>query len=308
MSIRIGCAPSCWGVDDPKNPYLPPWQRVLAEAGAAGYEAIELGPYGYLPLDAPRVREEMEKNGLSISVGTIFADLVSPAQREELIRQTHDICRLITQLPIAPAAPGQRYKTPYLTYMDYFHRERSLHSGHSARVPRLDAEAFEGMIRNIEAFCRVAWEDYGVRPVLHPHAGGYVEFEDEFVRVLNRLDEKITGLVLDTGHLYYSGVEPAQALRRYGERLDYVHFKDLDRAVYEEVMALDEIDFFDGCAKGVMCPIGRGDIDYAAVRDALHAIAYSGWVTIEQERDPRSAGSSLADVSRSYDYVQALGL
>ena len=52
MSIQICGAPCCWGVDDPKNPYLPPWTRVLEEAGKAGYSAIELGPYGYLPIDA----------------------------------------------------------------------------------------------------------------------------------------------------------------------------------------------------------------------------------------------------------------
>ena len=32
--VRISTAPCCWGVDDPKNPHLPPWQKVLDEAGA----------------------------------------------------------------------------------------------------------------------------------------------------------------------------------------------------------------------------------------------------------------------------------
>ena len=44
MSMNICGAPCCWGVDDVKNPYLPPWQNVLKEAGEAGYRAIELGP------------------------------------------------------------------------------------------------------------------------------------------------------------------------------------------------------------------------------------------------------------------------
>ena len=55
MSMNICGAPCCWGVDDVKNPYLPPWQRVLKEAGEAGYRAIELGPYGYLPIDVDLV-------------------------------------------------------------------------------------------------------------------------------------------------------------------------------------------------------------------------------------------------------------
>lgn len=52
MTIHISTAPCCWGVDDVKNPYLPAWRDVLGEANEAGYRGIELGPYGYLPLDA----------------------------------------------------------------------------------------------------------------------------------------------------------------------------------------------------------------------------------------------------------------
>ena len=52
MSIKISSAPCCWGVDNVNNPYLPKWERVLEEASLAGYRGIELGPYGYIPLNA----------------------------------------------------------------------------------------------------------------------------------------------------------------------------------------------------------------------------------------------------------------
>lgn len=102
MGINICGAPCCWGVDDPKNPFLPPWQRVLYEAGQAGYRAIELGPYGYLPIDVEAVSAELSKNNLAIVAGTIFDDLLSEDNYENLLRQTDDICSLITQLPPCP--------------------------------------------------------------------------------------------------------------------------------------------------------------------------------------------------------------
>ena len=74
--IQICGAPCCWGVDDPKNPYLPPWRRVLKEAGQAGYSAIELGPYGYLPIDAAAVSAELRKNGIAIVAGILVGALV----------------------------------------------------------------------------------------------------------------------------------------------------------------------------------------------------------------------------------------
>ena len=43
MTMKMGCAPCCWGVDDVKNPHLPPWRQVLAEAAEAGYSGIEPG-------------------------------------------------------------------------------------------------------------------------------------------------------------------------------------------------------------------------------------------------------------------------
>jgi sugar phosphate isomerase/epimerase len=41
MEIKIGNAPSSWGVEFPNDPRNPPWQRVLDECKAAGYSGVE---------------------------------------------------------------------------------------------------------------------------------------------------------------------------------------------------------------------------------------------------------------------------
>ena len=46
MNIKVGTAPDSWGVWFPSDPVQPPWQQVLDEAAASGYQWIELGPYG----------------------------------------------------------------------------------------------------------------------------------------------------------------------------------------------------------------------------------------------------------------------
>jgi inosose dehydratase len=56
-----------------------------------------------------------------------------------------------------------------------------------------------------------------------------------------------------------------------------------------------------------MCPIGRGTIDYPAIRGMLDRIAYQGFITVEQERDPRTAGGSLGHVKASRDYLRSVG-
>lgn len=304
--ITITCAPCCWGVDDVKNPHLPAWERVLDEAAAAGFGGLELGPYGYMPLDAAVMSRALKQRGLSIVAGTIFDDLVSPGNREDLLRQTDQICALVTTLPAPAQHSGQRIAAPYLTVMDWGHDERDFAAGHSDRAPRLTDLEWAGMIDNIRAIALHARDRYGVRAVIHPHAGGYVEFADEIARLVHDIAPDEAGLCLDTGHLAYAGMDPVKSLGLYWDRLDYIHFKDIDADVLARVM-LERIRFFDACAQGVMCPIGRGCIDYPAIRRLLGDKGYGGYITIEQERDPRNSGSILQDLAASRAFLRDTG-
>ena len=117
---------------------------------------------------------------------------------------------------------------------------------------------------------RTARDRYGVRAVIHPHAGGYIEFEDELDRIANDVPSETgralprhrpSGLCRDgPGRDDFAGTPTAR---------DYIHFKDIDAAKYADVMGR-RIRFFDACAEGVMCPIGRGRIDYASAEAAAH--------------------------------------
>ncbi|WP_108261920.1 TIM barrel protein [Mangrovicoccus ximenensis] len=303
--ITVSCAPCCWGVDDVANPHLPPWDRVLDEAAAAGFGGLELGPYGYMPLDPALMAAELGRRGLSIVAGTIFDDLVSPVNRAGLLRQTREICALITALPPPARHDGQRFAAPYLTVMDWGHDDRDFAAGHPDRAPRLCDADWDGMVANIRAIAELA-RDHGVRAVIHPHAGGHVEFADELERIMADIPGDLAGLCLDTGHMEYSGMDPVATLDRWWDRLDYIHFKDIDADVHAEVMSR-RIRFFGACALGVMCPIGKGRIDYPAIRDLLARRGYGGWITIEQERDPQNAGSILGDLAASRAFLARTG-
>jgi inosose dehydratase len=259
-----------------------------------------------MPLDAGLVSAALETRHLSIVAGTIFDDLVSAANRPSLLRQTKEICALIRSLPRPKNYPGQRFAAPYLTVMDWGHDERDYAAGHSDRARRLDREAWNGMVANITAIGGLARDSYGVRAVIHPHTGGYLEFEDELDRVAEDVPHEVAGLCLDTGHMDYSGMDPIATLRRYADRTDYIHFKDIDDGKYADVMQR-RIRFFDACAEGVMCPIGKGRIDYGGLHKLLTETRYSGYITIEQERDPRNAGGVLSDLTASRQFLSSAG-
>lgn len=306
MSIHIMSAPCCWGVDDVKNPHLPHWTNVLQEAAEAGYQGLELGPYGYMPLDVDTVSAELDKNQLHIVAGTIFDDLVAAGNGANLLRQAHEICALIRQLPKLPTEAGQRFAAPYLVVMDWGHDERDYAAGHSDRAPRLPPAQWNTMVGHIRAIAELSWKEYGIRTVIHPHAGGYIEFADEIDQIMVDIPHEIAGLCIDTGHSYYAGMAPATWLRKYAHRIDYVHFKDIDRTVFDTVLN-KRIRFFEACGEGVMCPIGKGVLDYDGIRQTLIDINYQGYITVEQERDPRNKGSVMQDIKASRDFLRGVG-
>ena len=305
MHATITTAPCCWGVDDVTRPDLPEWRRVLDEAAAAGYGGLELGPYGYMPLDREITGRALTERGLSIVAGTIFDDLVSPGNRDRVLVQAREICAFLSALPPVPDLPGQRHPAPYLTVMDWGHDERDFAAGHSDRAPRLSDAEWARMVDTIRGVARIA-ADHGVRAVIHPHAGGYIEFEDEIDRLVADVPAEEAGLCLDTGHLWYAGMDPVATLDRHWARTDYIHFKDIHRSTYDRVMGR-RIRFFEACAQGVMCRIGEGCLDYPAVRDLMERRGYGGFVTVEQERDPADAATSLEDVRRSRAFLESIG-
>lgn len=150
--------------------------------------------------------------------------------------------------------------------MDWGHTERDFAAGHSDRAPRLNAGQWAAMVSHVRQIASVARHEFGVRAVIHPHAGGYIEFADEIDRIMADIPHAVAGLCLDTGHLVYSGMDPVEWLKRHADRLDYVHFKDIDALVFQQVLG-EHIAFFAACGRGVMCPIGKGVIDYARAPD-----------------------------------------
>ena len=112
----------------------------------------------------------------------------------------------------------------------------------------LDKAAWRGMVENIRAIATLARDTYGVRATIHPHAGGYIEFADELQQIVEDIPADLAGLCLDTGHMAYSGMDPAATLRRYWDRVDYIHFKDIDATVFQEVMG-EHIRFFEAAPR-----------------------------------------------------------
>lgn len=296
QTYSIANAPCSWGVDFADHPENPDWRRVLDDAQAAGYQAIDLGPVGYFPTDIPRLKDELASRGLRLSAGGLFDPMTDPAAFDDVVTKTRRTCEILKALD-----------APRLVIIDCVLAERGATAGRPTVARRLAPADWKAMMERIVELARIARDDYGVRSTLHAHAGCFIEFEDEVDRAMQDLPDELVGLCVDTGHAAYAGIDPVELVRRYGGRVRHMHLKTIDRTVYEACVS-DGTDFFAAVARGIFCPLGRGMVDFAAVRDTLVDIGYKGMAVVEQDVDPTSGASPLDNARESFAFLHSVGM
>jgi inosose dehydratase len=289
--LVLATGPVSWGVDFADAPGNPPWARVLDDTARSGLGALELGPIGYLPEDPEALRDALASRELRAVGSFVFDDLHDPAARDSILESARRACRAI-------AAAGGRV----LVIIDRPGPERAGTAGRGDVARRASVKEWNGILAMVEEIAAIASE-HGLVPAVHPHAGGFIEFEDEIERFLG---DSSLGLCLDTGHSAYAGLDAADALRRYGRRLVHLHLKDIDSQALARVQR-EQLDFWQAVAAGVFCPLGDGVVNLRAVADALTAVGYHGFATIEQDRVPGS-GSPLQDLRECLAALQAAGI
>lgn len=293
--IRIGNAPCSWGVEFAEDPRNPPWRRVLAEAAAAGYTGIELGPVGYMPEDPGLLGEGLAAHGLDLIGGVVFRPFHDPEAWEDVLDGATRTCRALV-------AHGARH----LVLIDSISPRRAPTAGRAAEAEAMDAAEWTAYRGRIETVARMGAEEYGLTVGIHPHAAGFMDFEPEIERLLAEVDEGILKICFDTGHHSYAGFDPVAFAKRHIGRISYMHFKDIDPDVKAGAIAR-RTGFYDACAQGIFCNLGEGDVDFPAMRQVLLDAGFEGWCTVEQDCDPAGATSPVDDARTNRTYLESIG-
>jgi inosose dehydratase len=294
MAVHVANGPVSWGVDFADMPGAPAWETVFGEIAAAGYRWCELGPLGYLPDDDEVVRSALHGLGLRVAGSHVFEPIHDRARRDEVAETTRRTCRRIAG-----------FGGTHLVVIDLVSDERGATAGRSDAAPRLTGRRYDDLLAGLREVVGIAVA-HGLTPVLHPHAGSYVEFEDEIERVLAATVSDGLQLCLDTGHAAYAGIEPVDFFATHRDRIEYLHFKDVDGEVLGRVRD-GAIAFFDAIPLGVFCPVGNGIVDFGALATEL-ARGYHGPGTIEQDRRPGSRTTALGDATASLAYLRRVGI
>lgn len=277
VRLELATGPVSWGVDFADTSDNPSWDRVLDGIVSAGYRWTELGPLGYLPAD---VADELAARGLGLTGGFVFEPIHDSRRRDAVLQTAAEVAERV-------AAVGGRF----LVIIDEVSPARARSAGRPDAALRLDSDARTALRTTVAQISEIARAS-GLRPVLHPHAGTHLEFEDEIEPLLD-----VAELCLDTGHWLYAGQDPVAAYERWSERVPYLHLKDLDGGMERD-------DFWEAVRRGVFRPLGDGCLDLPSFIGALRRCGFDGWAVVEQDgprdRDP------IADLARSRRLVEEL--
>ncbi|MFF9030748.1 TIM barrel protein [Streptomyces iakyrus] len=293
-NLCLGSAPDSWGVWFPEDEQQVPYTRFLDELVLVGYEWLELGPYGYLPTDPQRLKGELDARGLKVSGGTAFGALHRPEAWDEMLAHVRRVAALT-------AAAGAHH----LVFIPPMYRDEK--TGAFTEPPELTAGQWAGFGRAADRLGRLLLEEYDVRLVVHPHADSHVQTQAEIERLLNESDGRYTNLCLDTGHVAYGGGDNLDLIRRFGERVGYVHIKQMDPEILAQVAA-EDLSFGEAVGRGVCVSPPAGVPKPADVVAELARLDAELFVIVEQDLYPCAPEVPLPIAVSTREHLAGCGL
>jgi inosose dehydratase len=293
--LQLGSCPDSWGVWFADDPRQTPWQRFLDELAASGYRWLELGPYGYLPTDPARLADELAARGLTCAGGTVAGAGGPHKDFDVVLAET----RKVAELTAALGAQNLIF-VPVPGYRDDV-------TGAYHEPAELSPQRWQALIDNSNLLGQILAEEYGLAMRFHPHADYHVETQAQTERFLAETDPAFVSLCLDTGHLAYRQADVPAIIRKYPDRIGYVHIKQMDPAIADRA-AREDMAFGQAVALGVSVEPPAGRPDVPGVIEALGELDAELFVVVEQDMYPVDFGLPLPIATRTRQYLNSVGL
>ena len=276
MHIKLGIAPINWSNDD--DPDLGKdisFEQCIKEMSLAGYIGTELG--NKYPREASILKSALEKEGLQLSSAWFSTYFTDPDQYESTLSRFIDHLSFMRALGasfINICECGSAIQGSAIPVL-------------SEQKPEFNEEQWSRLIQGLHAIGRIA-HDYQMQLAYHYHAGTGVFNIQEIDRLMESTSPELISLLLDTGHAAFAGIDPIDLISSYGDRISYVHLKDIREDVLKQV-ASEQMNFMDSVRAGVFTVPGDGTLNFASIISALQKNNYRGWMIVEAEQDPSKA-------------------
>jgi len=290
--IRFGIAPINWNNDDlPELGSGYSLERILSEMNQAGYEGTELG--NKFPNEVSALSELLNTFNLKLASSWHSTYFVLNEQENELKNVEEKVSFL---------------KEANAEVINIAECSGSVHSDINkslAAKPILSDSDWELLIDSLNIAGEIC-NDYGIRLAYHHHMGTCIQTNEEIKRLLKFTDPNYVNLCVDTGHLYYAGIDPVEFIENNLERIVHVHFKDVRKEEFNKYDSSSD-SFLKTILSGIFTVPGDGCIDFSSIVKILQQNHYNGWIIVEAEQDPDKADPLHYAIS-SRNYLNSISI
>jgi len=245
--------------------------KEITEIGYTSFESVKQAIYAY-DLDIAAYRDVLERYG--IKPASFYFHLPKRGE-EDIIFSTLD-----KELEFVAGLGVTRLCL----------QATSTHPG-----IKMDAEQLAYELELIEKFARKT-KSYGITTNLHNHHNTWVMYEDEIDNILLNLDSDVISFAPDTAHLVAGLCDPVEIIRKYADRINFIHLKDIKNANVESAG-------FDPAGMEVysnFCELGTGCVNFRQIFDILKDAGYDGPLCEELDRAPVS---NYLSAKNNFEYI-----
>lgn len=289
MTIKLGIAPINWcNDDDPNLGKDITFEQCIREMSLAGFKGTEMGHK--FPRNLNLLKQSLNNAGLELASAWFSTFFTEPEQYETTLTAFLDHLSFIR-------AAGANFINVCECGGAIQNTSQSIFG---SKKPIFNPEQWQRLIDGLHTIGRIA-QDFNIQVVYHYHAGTGVFTESEIDYLMQHTSPRLLSLLLDTGHAAFADIDSFDLIQKYGQRIRYVHLKDIRLEVLKSIHA-GQHSFMDAVRKGVFTVPGDGDIHFSPLLKALHQHHYQGWFIVEAEQDPALA-PPLEYAQQAYDYL-----
>lgn len=233
-------------------------EKVFSDIAAAGYEAVEIFDGDLLEFQGNETAFQalLDKNGLSLKGVYVACNFIYDEILPEELNRLERAAAFAKTFGATEVALG----------------------GGAVRYDGIRESDYVKLGEALNKVCDLA-DALGMRASFHPHMGSLVESPEQLDKVMAHT--KIC-LCPDTGHVKAGGGDPLTVVKKYIDRIYYIHLKDITE-------------------DGMFSPLGTGVIDFIPIIEAIKGSSINVDVTIECDG---WSGDAAEGAKITADYLQ----
>lgn len=149
-----------------------------------------------------------------------------------------------------------------------------------SKTGNFSSDALKQKVTTLERYGRIC-NDAGIKLAYHNHMPEFANGNAEIQALADHSDPQLLSFLIDAGHGYQGGGNPAEFMRRNSRRIVGCHIKTFKN-------------------KTQQVPLGQGDFGFEDLAAAIREKNWSGWLIDEEGGGPQGADTAAVGPDREY--------